>query len=89
MNTLSRIQVLGVLPRAPQKFVKPIQEINQRIKALGKKKYIHLLSMYEYFVDQSGLPKKALMRDTAHPNAKGYKVLAETMEPLMEKLLND
>jgi lysophospholipase L1-like esterase len=84
-----KILLLGVLPRSPERFVKPIQEINRLLAPLDKKNYITFLNMGDQFADQTGLPKKELMCDTAHPNAAGYQVWAETMEPVLTKLLND
>ena len=84
-----KIILLGVLPRSPKKFAGPIREINKRVKALGKQKCIHFINIYEQFVNKDGLPKKELMRDTVHPNVKGYQFLAELMEPVLSKYLKD
>jgi len=84
-----KILLLGVLPRSPGHFVKPIQEINQRLSSLNKEDYISFLNMWDQFADDEGLPKKELMHDGVHPNAAGYQVWAETMEPVLSKLLQD
>ena len=83
------ILLLGVLPRSPKSYVKPIQEINKLIAPLDKEDYITFLNMYDQFADEDGLPKKKLMHDSVHPNATGYNVWAKTMEPVLNKLLND
>jgi len=82
-----KILLLGVLPRSPEHFVEPIQEINKLLSRLNKEDYISVLDMYDQFADKDGLPRKELMHDTVHPNEAGYRVWAETMEPVLSKLL--
>lgn len=84
-----KVLLLGVLPRSPEHFVKPIEEINKLLAPLEKEDYITFLNMRDQFGDKEGLPKKELMHDGVHPNAAGYHVWAETMEPVLSKLLND
>jgi len=84
-----KILLLGVLPRSPKHFVKPIQEINKLLSPLDKENYITFLNMRDQFRDENGLPKKELMHDGVHPNAAGYHVWAKTMEPVLSKLLNE
>lgn len=84
-----KILLLGVLPRSPGYFVEPIQEINKLLAPLSAEDYIIFLNMHDQFADKNGLPKKALMHDGVHPNAAGYQVWAETMEPILSKLLGD
>jgi len=83
------IILLGVLPRSPSHFVKPIEELNRLIAPLNQEKYITFLNLRDQFADNEGLPKKELMHDTVHPNAAGYQVWAEAMEPVLSRLLND
>ena len=73
--------------RSPSVFVEPIREINRRIVKLESLGYVTFLNLWPAFADQDGLPKKELMADTVHPNEKGYQVWAETLEPLLVKLL--
>jgi len=82
-----KILLLGVLPRSPNRFVKPIQEINKLLAEFDKEDYITFLSMNDPFAAANGLPKKELMQDSVHPNAKGYQIWAKTMEPVLSKLL--
>ena len=82
-----QIVLLSVLPRSPSVFVEPIREINRRIVKLESLGYVTFLNLWPAFADQDGLPKKELMADTVHPNEKGYQVWAETLEPLLVKLL--
>lgn len=84
-----KILLLAVLPRSPDRFVKPIKEINQLLSTLDKEEYISFLDMRDQFADDKGLPRKELMQDTVHPNADGYQVWAATMEPVLSKLMSD
>ena len=79
--------LLSVLPRSPSVFVAPIREINRRVIKCESLGYVTFLDLWPAFADQDGLPKKELMADTVHPNEKGYQVWAETLEPLLVKLL--
>lgn len=85
----SKIILLEVLPRSPQKFVKPIQEINKLIASLDKLEYVNVLNIYKEMAQDDGLPKKGIMRDSVHPSLDGYKVWARTLEPLLSQLLGD
>jgi len=83
----SKIILLSVLPRSPARFVEPIREINRSAAKLESLGYVTFLDLWPAFADPTGLPKKELMADTVHPNEKGYQVWAETMEPVLVKLL--
>ena len=82
-----KIVLVSVLPRSPAHYVAPIREINRSIIKLESLGYVTFLDLWPAFADPDGLPKKELMADTVHPSEKGYQVWAETMEPLLAKLL--
>lgn len=88
-SSKTKILLLGILPRSPQKFVAPIRKINSLLKEKATEDYVTLLDMSEQFAEESGLPKKDLMRDSVHPSVNGYKVWAATMEPVLKKLLEE
>jgi len=54
-----------------------------------ERKHITFLNMADQFAESTGLPKTKLMHDGVHPNAAGYQVWAETMEPVLSRLLHD
>jgi len=83
----TKIVLLSVLPRSPAHFVEPIREINRRIVKLEALGYVTFLDLWPGFADADGLPKKELMADTVHPNAQGYEVWAQALEPVLVKLL--
>ncbi len=88
------VVLMGVLPRrsggkTPDRFVKPIREINAIIAKLGAQEHVTFLDLTDRFADADGLPRKELMADTVHPNAAGYRVWAEALEPILQKHLGD
>lgn len=84
-----RILLLGVLPRSPDIFVGPIREINRLISRLDEKDYITFLDFSGKIADDRGLPRKEYMfEDGVHPNEEGYRVWAESMDPILKKLLS-
>lgn len=85
----SQIVLLELLPRSPEKFVAPIQKTNKLLASLNKKEYITVLNIYKKMADGKGLPKKGLMRDSVHPSVTGYKIWAQTLEPVLSNLLGD
>ncbi len=84
-----RILLLGVLPRSPVKFVRPIRDINRRIARLDDKDYITFLNFGGKIAAPNGLPRKEFMfEDGVHPNEKGYRIWAESMDATLKKLLS-
>ncbi len=83
------ILLLGVLPRSPERFIKPIREINRRIARLDGKDYITFMDIGRKIADDRGLPLKEYMfEDGVHPNENGYRVWAESMDSTLKKLLS-
>ena len=85
----TRIVLLSVLPRSPAYFVEPLREVNRRIAQLDALGYVTFLDLWPAFAEPDGLPKKELMADTVHPNARGYEVWAQALEPLLSTILGD
>jgi len=83
-----KIILLGVLPRSPEKFVKSIRQINKLISELDNKDYITFVNFGSKISDKKGLPiKDYMLDDGVHPNEKGYQVWAESIDPILKKLL--
>ena len=85
----THIILLAILPRAQKELLPMIKDINKRTARLDKKDYITSLDLTKKFAGKNGFPKKELMHDRVHPNDAGYRVWAETMEPILAKLLGD
>ena len=88
-SSKTQIILLAILPRAEKSYVDMIRDINKQVALLGEKSYITVLDLTEKFEGINGFPKEELMTDKVHPNAAGYRVWANTMEPLLSKLLGD
>ncbi len=83
---------MGVLPRLETKgpkngFVQPIREINGLLTRLDKKEGVTFMDLTKKFADADGLPRPKLMEDSVHPSARGYKVMAVALEPVLSRLL--
>ena len=91
-----KVLLMGVMPRKgnqtqpPDVYVKPILELNKHLAELaGRKDYIVFLDLRDKLAGADGLPCQEFFLDTVHPNAKGYQTWAETMEPVLVKLLGE
>ncbi len=63
------------------------EEINHLIASLADGETVHFLNLNELFLDEGGALRPELMPDLLHPNATGYAVWAEAMEPMLSQLL--
>jgi beta-glucosidase len=63
------------------------EEINHLIASLADGETVHYLNLNQVFLDEGGALRTELMPDLLHPNAAGYAVWAEAMEPTLSKLL--
>ena len=87
----SKILLLGIFPKGEKKNNKgQIQNANVNKIISGYDKiypFLTYLDISKKFLKADGSVNKDLLRDYLHPNAKGYKVWAEAMEPTIQKLL--
>ena len=82
-----RILVMGLLPRAPEKFVEPIRTTNALLADACRITGVQFMDPWPSFAGPDGLPRADLMADTTHPNREGYRVWAEAIEPLITEWL--
>lgn len=83
----TKILLLGVLPRHGEELNEKIFEINKLILALKKERYITVKILWKKFADKNGQQNMKYFHDKAHPNARGYQLWAETIEPTLKQLL--
>jgi lysophospholipase L1-like esterase len=85
----SKVLLLAVFPRgtvdAPQRA--QIKEINAAIAKLADGKMIQCLDIGKVFLADDGSIPKTIMPDLLHPNAKGYQLWADAMEPTLAKMM--
>ena len=88
----TKILLLGVFPRGATQdhpMRKINVEINEIISGLSERKNVWYIDLSEKFLDSDGNLPKEIMPDSLHPNQKGYKIWAATIEPTIKKLLGE
>lgn len=93
----SKLLLLGIFPRGPRdgkngpddfesRMVK-IRAINRDLAKLENGNTIRYLDLTPKFLDADGKIPKGLMPDQLHPSAAGYKIWADTMQPLLDEMM--
>jgi N-acetylglucosamine-6-sulfatase len=85
----AEILLLAVFPRdeQPDGEMRQINNrLNELIAPLGKGKQVHYLDINEVFLDEDGVLPKSIMPDSLHPEARGYELWAEAIEPKLKEL---
>jgi lysophospholipase L1-like esterase len=85
----TRILLLGIFPRGekPDANRQRIAEINQILARLDGKDQVTFLDFGAKFLGPDGTISRSIMPDFLHPNAAGYQIWADAMEPTLAKLL--
>ena len=87
-----KILVLAIFPRGPDNndgLRKVNMATNKIIAGLADNQTIFYLDIGPKFLDADGKLPKDIMPDLLHPNAKGYAIWAEAIEPTMAKLMGE
>lgn len=87
-----KILVLGIFPRGEDdndRVRKINMKANESIAKLADGKMVFYLDIGDKFLDSDRKLPKEIMPDLLHPNAKGYAIWAEAMEPMVAKLMGD
>ncbi len=83
----AKILLLGVLPRQNEFFCGRIKKLNELIKAEDDGRTVRFLDMGPAFEKNFGQVKPELfIADQLHLNEAGYRVWAQTMQPLFDEL---
>jgi beta-glucosidase len=88
----TQVLILGIFPSQVSRLNdmrKRNEEINQLIATLDDGRMVHYLDIGQGFLREDGTLREDLMPDLLHPNAAGYRVWAEAMEPTIRKILRD
>ncbi len=86
----SKILLLGVFPRgatADDELRKINLGINEIIRDFQDGKRIYYQDIDQVFLDDRGNLPKEIMPDFLHPNAEGYRLWAEAIEPTLKQLM--
>ena len=87
----AHIALLGILPRdrdpgTPLRDA--LEQVNERIAALGERENVSWHDLGNVFLDEAGVLPAELMADYLHPTQKGYALLAERLNAILEPLLD-
>jgi lysophospholipase L1-like esterase len=86
----TRVLVLGIFPRgnlASDSRRAKIKEVNQELAKLDDGKTTRYLDIGDKFLTADGTLTKEIMPDFLHPNAKGYQIWADAMQPLLDEMM--
>jgi beta-glucosidase len=87
----TKILLLAIFPRgktfSPQRG--KILEVNEALARLDDGKNIIYLDIGALLIENDGSISKSIMPDALHPNAAGYKIWADAMEPKLKQLLGE
>jgi len=90
-SSTTKVLLLGVFPRgfkADDPARAKIKEINDIIAKMDDGgKHVRYLDIGDKFLEKNGDLPRDVMPDALHPNAKGYAIWAEAMQPTLEKML--
>lgn len=87
-KTTAKILLLGVFPRNEKASANraEVAEINKIISGYADDRVTYL-DIGDKFLDANGEIPDDVMPDKLHPNAKGYRIWYEAMNPTLEKLM--
>ena len=88
----TKVLVLAIFPRGPDLKDHGRQvnsAANEIIAKLADDKDVFFLDIGPKFLDKDGNLSKDIMPDRLHPNAKGYEIWAEAIEPTVKKLMGE
>jgi lysophospholipase L1-like esterase len=88
----TKVLVLGIFPRGPddQNDRRQVNmKTNEIVAKLADDKAVFYLDIGQKFLKDDGTLGKDIMPDLLHPNAKGYEIWAEAIEPTVAKLMGE
>jgi len=87
----TKILMLAIFPRGegPSTHREKNAKASELASQIADNKSIFYLNINDKFLDDQDILAKEIMPDRLHPNAKGYKIWAEAMEPMVAKLMGE
>ncbi len=88
----TKILLLAIFPRGekPEDSLRKLNDATNKILATcADNEHVFFLDINKRFLDENGVLSKSIMPDRLHPNAEGYAIWAEAMEPMIQKLMGE
>ena len=88
----TKVLILAIFPRGidtKDRLRQVNAKANQMIAKLADDKNVYYLDIGAKFLDKDGKLPRDIMPDLLHPNAKGYQIWAEAIEPSVKKLMGE
>lgn len=88
----TKVLLLGIFPRGsgPDDWRRRVNEAaNATLAQIDDGEWMHYLDIGSHFLEDGGVLPEHIMPDALHPNARGYEIWAEAMEPTLAKLMGD
>ncbi len=95
----TKVLLLAIFPRGPRKDkqgkitddgvsrMNIIRVVNAELAKLDDGKNVQFLNINDKFLDASGKIPDSIMPDQLHPNAAGYKIWADAMQPTLDAMM--
>lgn len=86
----AKILLLGIFPRGDKPddhFRGEIKQVNEALSKLNGQDNVTYLDIGEKFLQPDGTLPPDIMPDYLHPNAKGYKIWAEAVQPTLDEMM--
>ena len=86
----ARLLLLGVFPRGKSPndpFRAQIKTVNDTISKLDDGKQVKYLDIGDKFLSGGGELTPEIMPDALHPNARGYQIWADAIDPTVEEMI--
>lgn len=96
----TKILLLGIFPRGPRTKDQPplrtsearmfiIRGVNAKLATLDDGDRIRYLNINEHFLGNDGTIPDIVMPDQLHPDAVGYQIWADAMQPLLTEMMGE
>lgn len=87
----TKVLLLAIFPRGekPGPDREKLAKASELASRVADGDMVHYLDIGKHFLDGEGNIPKDVMPDFLHPNAKGYAIWAEVIEPMVKKLMGE
>jgi len=86
----TRVIMMGILPVSPENRWAKVRQANAVNAALAcNNNEVFYLDLMDKFLQPDGSINGKLFADNTHPNAAGYRVWAQSLEPILSEMLKD